>query len=204
MSTIYHYPVFIRIWHGVNALLFLVLILTGLSMQYSNPDYPFIPFDISVKMHNISGIILSFNYLIFFLGNLFTRNGKHYRLEWKGLGGRLKKQFMYYTVGIFSGEKPPFPIDAERKFNPLQKFSYVLAMYLGVPLLILTGWGLLFPELVIHRMFGTSGILVTDIVHVILGFVLSLFMLVHIYFCTIGLKPISNFRSIITGWHESH
>jgi thiosulfate reductase cytochrome b subunit len=27
---------------------------------------------------------------------------------------------------------------------------------------------------------------------------------IHIYFCTIGKKPVSNFRSILNGYHEPH
>ena len=61
---IYHYQGFIRLWHLLNALFFLVLILTGLSMQYSDPDTTMIPFATSVKLHNVCGIGLTANYLI--------------------------------------------------------------------------------------------------------------------------------------------
>ncbi len=59
MASVYLYPVWVRLWHLVNALLYLFLIITGLSMQYSNPEYPMIRFDIAVSMHNISGILLT-------------------------------------------------------------------------------------------------------------------------------------------------
>ena len=51
-KKVYLYPVWIRIWHLANAILFLILILSGLCMQYSNPQYPVIRFDIAVAMHN--------------------------------------------------------------------------------------------------------------------------------------------------------
>ena len=200
----YHYPIFIRIWHFLNALFFLVLIITGLSMQYSNPDHPLISFPVSVSMHNVCGIGLSVNYLIFFIGNMVSGNGKHYRMEARGLGSRLWKQLHYYLIGIFRKEKTPFPVTQERKFNPLQAFTYILALYAGVPVMIITGWGLLFPDAVLHSFFGVSGVLLTDLLHVITGFLLSIFMFIHIYICTLGHKPGSNFRSIITGWHELH
>jgi thiosulfate reductase cytochrome b subunit len=199
---IYQYPVYIRIWHLLNALFFLLLILTGLSMQYSDPNAPLISFPVSVKMHNISGIGLTLNYLVFFIGNLISKNGRNYRIQWKGEKERLMKQLRYYTRGYFRKENPPFPIGEERKFNPLQAFTYAIAMYAGVPVLFITGWGLLFPETVLEKVFGVSGLLVTDLLHVITGFLLSIFMVVHIYLCTIGAHPISNFRAILTGWHE--
>ena len=85
----YLYPIWIRIWHMINALLFLILIITGLSMQYSNPEFTIIRFDIAVSMHNICGIILFFNYGIIIIGNLVTPNGKFYRLKWKKTKGQI-------------------------------------------------------------------------------------------------------------------
>ena len=200
---IYQYPVYIRIWHFLNALFFLVLIFTGLSMQYSDPNAPWISFPVSVKLHNICGIGLTFNYLVFFIGNMISKNGKQYRIEWKGEKERLIRQLRYYTGGYFRKEAPPFPINEERKFNPLQAFTYAIALYAGVPVLFITGWGLLFPETVLQAFFGVSGLLVTDLLHVITGFLLSIFMIVHIYLCTMGLHPLSNFRAILTGWHDT-
>ena len=79
----YHYPLYIRFWHILNALFFLLLILTGLSMQYSNPDSPLISFPVSVKIHNICGIGLTINYLLFLLGNIISGNHKNYRMQMK-------------------------------------------------------------------------------------------------------------------------
>lgn len=201
---IYHYPIYLRIWHFLNAIFFLLLILTGISMQYSNPDAPLISFSLSVTLHNICGIGLTFNYLIFLIGNSVSGNGKHYRIHWKNARQRIRKQLRFYISGYFKKENPPYPVTEDRKFNPLQAFTYALTMYLGIPLLIVTGWGLLFPETILEMVFGVSGLLVTDLVHVIVGFLLSIFMIVHIYLCTLGLNPKGNFRAIITGWHEIH
>ncbi len=203
-EKIYFYPVWLRLWHALNAILFIILIITGVSMQYSDPQYPFIPFAAAVSIHNVCGVILSLNYLIFLLGNIFLPNGKYYKMKWKGLFSRLKVQMHYYLVGLFKGEPPPFPLDRSRKFNPLQKFTYILAMYLGVPLVMITGWALLFPEIIIENVFGGSGIFATIIFHIIIGFLLSIFMIVHIYFSTIGARPSANFKAIVTGWHEGH
>ena len=127
----------------------------------------------------------------------------HYRIRWRGLGLRLRMQFRYYAWGYFKRERNPFPVSGETKFNPLQAFSYALVMYTGIPLLLITGWGLLFPEILLDRIFGINGLMLTDLLHVIAGFVLSIFMFVHLYLCTIGINPRNKFRAIITGWHES-
>ncbi len=200
-EKIYFYPVWIRLWHWLNALMFLFLIVTGLSMQYSSPDYPLIRFDIAVSLHNIAGIIVTIGYFVFVIGNMVTSNGKFYKVNMREIIGQVKKQFMYYTFGIFKHEQTPFPLSENRKFNPLQKVSYVFAMYAFVPIMIISGFGLLFPETIIPRVFGISGIHLTDLVHIISGFILSVFMVIHIYFCTIGKTPTANFKSMINGWH---
>lgn len=203
-EKLYLYPVWLRLWHGINALLILLLIITGVSMQYSSPDFNLIRFDLAVSIHNISGMILTANYLIFVIGNFVTPNGKYYKLSFKGLFERLKKQFIYYTVGIFKHEKPPFPVIKERKFNPLQQFTYVGAMYIMVPLVILTGWAYLYPEILLTKILGGGGLKVNDFIHVIIGFLLSFFLSVHVYFCTIGATFVSNFKSMVNGYHEQH
>jgi thiosulfate reductase cytochrome b subunit len=187
----------------LNAIFMLLLIVTGLSMQYASPDGGPITFQVSVRIHNICGIGLTISYLLFLGGNVISGNGRHYRLQWKGLSKRMMIQLRYYLSGYFRKQSPPFPVSAERKFNPLQAFSYVLSMYVGLPLLVISGWGLLFPETTIDSIFGASGLILTDLLHVIMGFLLSVFMILHIYLCTMGMDPRQNFRAMLTGWHHS-
>jgi thiosulfate reductase cytochrome b subunit len=201
MSRIYLYPKYIRLWHMLNALFMLVLIITGLSMQYSSMDSSLISFPLSVRMHNVSGIGLSASYLLFFLGNYLSGNGKHYRIQWQGLKKRISIQLRYYLSGYFNRQPAPYPISEENKFNPLQALSYAMAMYIGFPFVVITGFGLLFPEIILERFLGLNGLMLTDLIHVIMGFLLSIFMIIHIYLCSVGAHPSCNFRSILTGWH---
>jgi thiosulfate reductase cytochrome b subunit len=204
MASIYLYPIWVRLWHAFNALMFLLLIFTGLSMQYSNPEYPFIRFDIAVTIHNICGIFLSLNYLVIFLGNIVTGNGNFYRIRIKGFAKEMMTQARYYLFGIFRGEKAPYPINGERKFNPLQKISYVAVLYFLIPIIIITGFAMIYPELIFaKKIFGTSGLHLTDLLHIVTGFILSLFMFIHIYLCTIGKPAGSHFRAMLSGWHHS-
>jgi thiosulfate reductase cytochrome b subunit len=113
-------------------------------------------------------------------------------------------QFRYYTLGIFKGEHPPYPVTRERKFNPLQQFTYVMTMYIMVPVMALSGLLLLYPEVIPTEILGISGLHLTDLLHILAGFVISMFMFIHIYFCTIGKTATSNFKSMINGYHEAH
>jgi len=200
---LYLYPVWLRIWHGINALCIIVLIISGLSMQYGNIDYPLIPFKTSVLMHNFCGVIASIGFVIYIVGNFLSDNGIHYRFKIRGLYTRLYKQITYYVSGYFKGEPKPFPITIESKFNPLQRVSYAIAMYVLVPFLVITGIALLYPEIIVDRFFNFGGVQLTAVFHGILGFFVSLFLLIHLYVASIGINPLRNFKSIITGYHES-
>jgi thiosulfate reductase cytochrome b subunit len=201
----YLYPKWIRLWHLFNAVLFIILIITGLSMQYTDKqNYAIVVgFATAVKLHNLAAVLLTINYIIFVSGNAFTKNGNYYKITRKRLFSELVTQMKYYGWGMFRGEKQPFPVTEDRKFNPLQKFSYVLAMYVAVPLVIISGIGLLFPGITVTRLFGVSGLIYADILHITMGFFLSIFLIIHIYTCTLGSKPTSLFRGIITGYHAS-
>jgi thiosulfate reductase cytochrome b subunit len=201
----YLYPKWIRIWHVTNALMFLILIVTGISMQYTDKQNGIymVGFALAVKWHNYAAFVLTANYVIFILGNGLTSNGRYYRIRKDTFLSDLFKQGRYYAFGMFKGEKHPFPVTMESKFNPLQKITYVLAMYLGMPLLIISGFVLLFPEVAADKIFGVSGLVLNDVLHITTGFLLSVFMIVHIYTCTLGSKPTSLFWGMITGYHRS-
>ncbi len=203
-TKIYLYPIWIRSWHAINAINFLLLIITGLSLHYSSTDFNLIGFKASVGIHNVCALILTFNYGIFVIGNIVTKNGKFYRQWRKNLFPKLWKQFIFYAVGIFKNEPHPFPITEKQKFNPLQKISYVFAMYLGMPLLIFSGIALMAPDLIAYKVFNITGMIFYDVLHIIMGFVLSIFLLIHLYTCTLGDKPGTLFKSMINGYHEEH
>jgi thiosulfate reductase cytochrome b subunit len=190
------HPAWLRWWHWSNAVLFGALLITGLSMHYSRAA---VGFRMTVLIHNSAGILLTVCYGVFFAGNILWGNGRYYRLVAGDLSIGLLRQARHYLLGIFLGEPAPFPHTEERKFNPLQKLSYLFVMSVPVPLLIVTGWVLLFPGRLPNEMFGIPGIAIWAIAHAALGFLLSLFTVVHVYLGTTGATPGELFRLMLTG-----
>ncbi|MEE4115297.1 MAG: cytochrome b/b6 domain-containing protein [Marinilabiliaceae bacterium] len=205
-KRLYLYPVWIRLWHILNALLFLALIATGLALQFAGKgsDNPIIPFDKAVAIHNTAAVVLMAGYLYFLIGNFISSNKKHYRIPKENFWKDLIIQARFYAFGMFKKEKHPFPVTEDSKFNPLQRLFYALVMYIAMPVLILSGIGLLFPELLLRQFFGLSGLLIADILHVATGFFLTVFLIIHIYTCTLGDKPGTLFKSMINGYHDEH
>ena len=200
-SKVYFYPLWLRIWHGINALSIIILIITGFVMHYALHG-SVVNFYHVVKIHNYTGVLLAISYIGFFSGNLLYGNNKHYSLKMKGWIQRIVKQAEYYAFGMFKGQQAPFPLSEKRKFNPLQKFSYFFSMYLFLPLVIISGIALLFPEIIVEEIYNINGVFITAVFHAGVGFLILLFLIVHVYAASIGKSPLQNYRSIITGWHE--
>jgi thiosulfate reductase cytochrome b subunit len=68
-----------------------------------------IDFQSAITVHNFAGFILSVSYLLFFFGNLFTKNGKYYRVKIRGLDKRLQKQINIMFPECLKEKNPPFP-----------------------------------------------------------------------------------------------
>ena len=203
-KRLYLYPLWLRLWHWGNATLFLLLILTGISMHYANLESPFISFATARIIHNTAGVILAILYGLFVIANLISGNWRHYVPALRGLFGRLFKQAKFYLIGIFKREPHPYHPSEEMKFNPLQQLTYLNIMYLLMPILVVTGLLLMFPELAPQKVLGAGGIWPMAVAHSIAGFLASLFMIGHIYLATTGEKIFTDFKEMITGWHESH
>jgi thiosulfate reductase cytochrome b subunit len=201
-NKMYLYPVWLRIWHGVNAICIIMLIVTGVSLHYADLEYPFMSFGLSITLHNIFGVIATISYVFFFAMNRLFQNGLQYRMKLKGLMKRLIDQSKYYMFGYFKGEPKPFPISKKNKFNPLQRVSYTVTMYILMPIVIITGLALLYPEIIVDEMFSVNGIQLTALLHAAIGFFISLFLVIHLYVASVGKHPLKNYKSIISGYHE--
>lgn len=204
MKKIYLYPFWLRFWHWFNALLFFLLIFSGLSLHFSDPKSGLIPFKTAILIHNISGIFLSFNYLYFFVLSISKGNYKYYLPKLKGFWQRIYLQARYYLIGIFIGENRPFEPNPEQKFNPLQQVIYLIVMAFFMPLIIFSGWALMFPELAPDEFLGLGGVWPMALLHTITGFILSIFMILHIYLGTTGQTIGELFKSMLTGWYPPH
>jgi thiosulfate reductase cytochrome b subunit len=204
MKKIFLYPLWLRIWHWFNATLFFFLIISGVSLHYSASSDLFIPFDISMVIHNLAGITISAVFLLYTILNIKSGNYKFYLPRFKNFVQRATLQTRYYVYGVFKGEPHPFGIDDKNKFNPLQQLTYFGIMFFMMPTIIISGWLLMFPEAAPKQIFGMGGVWPMALLHIVSGFFLSLFMFGHVYLATHGETVKSNFESMITGYHIEH
>jgi thiosulfate reductase cytochrome b subunit len=138
-NLIKSYPFWLRLWHSINGILCLALIITGLMMQYASPVKILISLRTVIYIHNFCGIFLIFSWVFFILANGLSKNGSYYWPKLKIFKESII-QFRYYAYGMFKGEPKPFKEDKDRKFNPLQQLAYWSTMYIFAPVLVITGF----------------------------------------------------------------
>ena len=203
MAKIYINPLPVRLWHWVNALGFVVLILTGLSIRYADV-VALMSFATAVRVHNAVGFILIANYLVWLGFYLFTDKITvyHPELDPRKYFRDSLRQMLYYGYGIFRGEPNPHHATAYRKFNALQSLTYQIVMILLVPIQFYTGvllWDL-------ERFRGSielfGGVRVVATVHVMLFIFFTGFIFVHAYLASLSTKPFAHFKAMITGYEE--
>ncbi len=170
----------LRWWHGLQALAFLGLIVSGACMHWA--DSPRVPlsFDDAVAVHNVLGVATLILWLAFAILNLRSGNLRHYQLRGLDLRAHLWPQVRYYLWGIFRHQPEPLP-RADMKFNPAQLLAYAVVMYLLMPILLASGTLLFFPLLAPEHALGMPGLLPMAMIHLSAGYLLAAFLIVHVY-----------------------
>lgn len=202
MKKIFLHPLTVRIWHWINAVSFIVLIITGLQIRYREiPNLT--KFKTAVEIHNLFGFILVLDFVLWLVYYIFTGKIKIYvPLNLKKFFIGALKQARYYGYGLFIGEENPHHPTPDDKFNPLQQTAYFMIMLVLMPLQLISGvllWDI--------RMFAgwialLGGLKIVDIVHVIVFFFLFAFLFVHVYLTTLGRTPLEHIKAMFTGYEE--
>lgn len=201
MKRIHLHALPLRLWHWANALIVIILLITGFSVRMTG--LPALrPHDPVLVIHTYAGWAMTALYLIWFAYSLASRHiVRNYSLT--GLTARkIMHQTRFYLYGIFTGEENPFRASAQDTFNPLQRITYTVLMFLFVPVIILTG--LTFADIAILRhyvlLWKIAGI--ANALHVLVSYIFALFLIVHVYMATLGPTPFSHIRAMIIGYEE--
>lgn len=201
MERIYVHPLPVRVWHWINAVGFVVMIVTGIQIRYVGL-IDMMSFKTAVSVHNWTGFLLIGNFFIWFLFYLFSDKIKAYHPELSPTKHfrATFRQLQYYGYGIFRGDPNPHHVSAYRKFNPMQSMLYQVMMMLIVPIQFYTGillWD-------IKRFSGAvdmlGGVRVVDTVHVLIFIFFTSYILIHAYLGTLGHTPTAHFKEMFTGY----
>jgi len=201
MKRIYLHPLPLRIWHWVNALVVILLLITGIALRI--PGVATLPANsTALLLHRYLGwtmTVLSVFWLVYALksGNL----KRHYRVGKRDFKVTCR-QAEFYLFSIFKGKENPFQPSPDEKFNPLQKLAYGTILFVFTPLILITG--LLFSNILPFRKYILLFNVVkeVDAAHVIVAYVFALYLVIHIYMSTLGRNTFSHIKAMVVGYEE--
>jgi thiosulfate reductase cytochrome b subunit len=192
------YSRFNRFWHWTQAVLILVLALTGFEIHGS---ITFFGFEQAVSIHNTSAILF-LSLIVFAIFWHFTTG------EWKQYTPtlqHLRAQVEYYIIGIFQNAPHPTRKTQLSKLNPLQRLVYLALKILVIPIMVISGLIYMFyryPQKHGIESLNIEGLQVIAILHTAGAFFLIAFLIAHLYLITTGRTPTSNLKAMITGYEE--
>ncbi|MGH8219792.1 MAG: cytochrome b/b6 domain-containing protein [Steroidobacteraceae bacterium] len=227
--AVYRHPLPVRVWHWINALCVLVLVPSGLQILNAHPAlywgeassfaHPWITFSAFGSIGDESAFpswitLPSWQDLAagrswhFFFAWIFVASGLAYviyalasrrlestlwpsRRELRGIGRSIRD---HLRLRFPEGE-------AARRYNLLQKLSYLAVLFIVLPLMIVTGLTMS-PGLDARLHFLTEifgGRQSARTIHFLTACALVLFIVVHLV-AMVAAGPLNELRSIVTGW----
>lgn len=198
MKKIYIYNGFNRFWHWAQASLIIFLAFTGFEIHGS---IDVLGFEKAVQYHSIAAIAL----LILIAFAIFWHFTTGMWKQYIPTTDKLLEQIMYYSKGMFKGEKHPTHKSELTKLNPLQRLVYLGFKLVLIPITIISG--ILY---MLHKGIDKNDIVVVSDLklehiagwHTVGAFLLMAFLVVHVYMTTTGSTPTSNIKAMFTGYEE--
>jgi len=204
IEYVYLTPMPIRIWHWLNAFGFVTLAVTGLNIRF--PDYIniFGTYKTAIRLHNTAGFVVSASYLLWFSYYLFVSKtlAKLYIPTLDDIRKGIFRQALFYFFNYFMGRPNPHHSTPENKFNPLQKTVYLVIMIVLLPLVILSGFLLMYVTPLRDIIYYVGGIKTLVSAHFLIACSFCSFLFVHIYLATLGHTPFAHFKPMWHGWEE--
>ena len=160
-AVIYRHRVATRLWHWINAITIFIMIGSGLMISNAHPhlywgnyganfDHPWLSLPrwpgwvtipatynlaLARRWHLLFALVLGFGLLAFMIASLINR---HFQRDLRVRAGELRPQSLLHDLKehlAFRFHDPANP----SAFNIFQKLSYVLVIFILIPLMILTG-----------------------------------------------------------------
>jgi thiosulfate reductase cytochrome b subunit len=203
-KMIYLQPIPVRIWHWVNALGIITLIITGAQIRFPETVKILGSYRTAIEVHNTAGVTVAVSFSLWFFYYKMVKNtlDKLYIPNEEDIKHGLLRQLLFYCFWYFLGRPSPFHATPDEKFNPMQKSAYLAVMFVLMPLVGLTGILLMnvTPLRVLILMWG--GIKIIVALHFLLACSLLAFLCTHVYLATLGSTPLAYIKPMIFGWEE--
>lgn len=194
MERIYIFKRFERFWHWSQALLIILMMVTGFEIHGT---YTLLGYGDASELHTSAAWALIALWVFAIFWHFTTGEWRQYIPTTENLVAMLR----YYLSGIFTHAPHPFRQTQLRKHNPLQRLAYLGVKLLINPLIWLSGLAYLYYNEINAAGFGLD-LGAVALVHTAGAFLMLAFLVVHVYVITSGHTWSSHLTAMITGWEE--
>ena len=176
MRWIYIYKRFERFWHWSQALLVVLLVVTGLDIHFQQIEL--FGFEQAVMLHQYCA--WAFVVLIAFAAfwHLTTGEWRQYIPIRKYVGAMVR----FYGIGIFRNEPHPVNKTELSKLNPLQRLVYLGLNVLVIPVLVTSGFLYYYYNEWSCVGLGALPLEPVALVHTAAAYIVMAFMIVHFHY----------------------
>ena len=203
-KKIYLQPTPVRIWHWINALGIITLIVSGIQIRF--PEYfpLFGSYESAIHLHNTAGYVVIVSLCFWFIYYVFIARTmvKLYVPTNEDIKTGIVKQAKFYFLTYFLGWENPHHLTADNKFNAMQKLAYLAVMFGMMSLVCLTGLLLTNVEPLGGLIAMVGGLKIVVGVHFLMACCLAAFLPTHVYLATLGHTPMAHIKTMWTGWEE--
>ena len=201
MKRVEMYSAFERVWHWLQALTILLLLLTGVEI-HSPGGFHVLGFARATWVHEALALFTIANAFLALFYHLATGAIRQFFPQPRDFFSLAIAQITYYLRGIFTGAPHPFVHEPGRKLNVLQQVTYLLVLNLVLPAQVVTGvlmWKAQEWAPFVNRLGGLHQV---AHVHVLCAWIFAAFIVMHVYLTTTGRTPLAHLRAMVLGWEE--
>ncbi|UCH75294.1 MAG: cytochrome b/b6 domain-containing protein [Rhodospirillales bacterium] len=194
-TRIYIFKRFERFWHWAQALLIIVMAVTGFEIHGT---YGLLGYETAQEVHTTAAWLLIGLWVFAIFWHFTTGEWRQYIPT----ADKLMAMVRYYLTGIFTDAPHPFRQTTLRKHNPLQRLAYLFVKLIINPAIWISG--LLYLYYSAWPALGLDGLSLAGVafVHTAAAFLMLVFFVVHVYFATTGHTWTSHIKAMITGYEE--
>lgn len=197
-SRIYIYKRYERFWHWSQALLIIVMMLSGFEVHGS---YALLGFKTAARVHTLAAWALVALWVFTVFWHFTIGEWRQYIPTLRNIDAMIR----YYVIGIFKDAPHPFRKTVVKKHNPLQRLAYLVLLAAIMPAIWVSGMLYLFhaqwPLLGLDRWLGLETV---ALVHTVAAFMITSFFFIHVYLTTTGHTVFAHIKAMITGWEDVH
>ena len=197
MQQILMYSRFERLWHWIQALTVILLLITGFEIHGT---YALLGFESAVDVHVIAAWTLIGIWGLAVFWHMVTGEWRQYI---PSSANRVVAMVKYYAFDIFMGGGHPHHKTRREKLNPMQRLAYLSLHVIILPGAVLSGLLYLF-----YPSWGSIGLgnwsLVTiALLHTAMAFAMLVFLIVHLYLAlTTSKEPLGYLKAMMTGYEN--